>query len=47
MTTGEAQNGTVEVMIAAIALAAYQLIQSNTRMAMQLDELVGKNDANN
>lgn len=47
VTTGETQNGSIEAMIAAIALAAYQLIQSNTRMAMQLEELVGKNDANN
>lgn len=47
VTTGKTQHGTLEAMLAAFVIAAYQLIQSDTRQAMQLDELVGKNDANN
>jgi hypothetical protein len=47
VTTGEAKHGSLESMIAAIALAAHQLVQSNTHAAMQLNELVGANDANN
>jgi hypothetical protein len=47
VATGKAQRGSLTTMIAAIALAAHQLIESNTHQAMQLNELVGENDAHN
>jgi hypothetical protein len=47
ITTGKAEHGSLECMIGGIALAAYQLVESNTQQAMQLNELVGERDAHN
>lgn len=47
VTTGKAVHGSLESMLGGLALAAQQLVESNTHQAMQLNELVGENDANN
>lgn len=47
VTTGKAEHGSLESMLGGLALAAQQLVESNTHQAMQLNELVGENDAHN